>query len=140
MPSSELKTIPITWSFAVWGLDLVGKFKTAPSGFTHLLVGVNKFTKWVEAKPIKKCDRRTATKFLQELIYWYGYPHNIITDNGTNFTKGAMTDFCKEKGIRLDLASVAHPESNGQAEHANQSILHGLNPRLPVPLERTPGC
>jgi transposase InsO family protein len=132
--------IPITWPFAVWGLDMVGKFKTAPGGFTHLLVAVDKFTKWVEAKPVTKCDGKTTLKFLRELIYRYGYPHSIITDNGSNFAKGAMAEFCKEQGIRLDLASVAHPESNGQAEHTNQSVLHGLKPRLQVALERTPGC
>jgi hypothetical protein len=86
MPGSALKTIPLTWPFAVWGLDMVGKFKTAPGGYTHLLVAVDKFTKWVEEKPIKKCDGKTAAKFLRELIY--GYPHSIITDNGTNFAKG----------------------------------------------------
>ncbi|XP_051209799.1 uncharacterized protein [Lolium perenne] len=140
MAGSTLKTIPLTWLFAVWGMDMVGKFKTAPGGYTHLLVVVDKFTKWVEAKPIKKCDGKTATKFLRELIYRYGYPHSIITNNGTNFAKGGMADFCEEKGIRLDLASVAHPESNGQAERANQSILHGIKPRLVVPLERAAGC
>ncbi|XP_051212846.1 uncharacterized protein [Lolium perenne] len=51
-----------------------------------------------------------------------------------------MADFCEENGIRLDLASVAHPESNGQAERANQSILHGIKPRLEVPLEHAAGC
>nr|XP_051190685.1 uncharacterized protein LOC127304013 [Lolium perenne] len=121
-------------------MDMVGKFKTAPSGYTYLLVAVDKFTKWVEAKPIKKCDGKMATKFLRELIYCYGYPHSIITDNGTNSTKGEMANFYEENGIQLDLASVAHPESNGQAERANQSILHGIKPRLVVPLERAAGC
>ncbi|XP_051197084.1 uncharacterized protein [Lolium perenne] len=40
-----------------------------------------------------------------------------------------MADFCEDKGIRLDLTSVGHPESNGQAERENQSILHGITPR-----------
>ena len=106
-------------------MDMVGSFKKAPSGYTHLLVAVDKFTKWVEAKPVRKCDGKTATKFLRELIYRYGVPNSIITDNDTNFAKGAMAEFCEEHHIRLDLASVAHPESNGQAERANQSILHG---------------
>jgi hypothetical protein len=116
------------------------KVQNSKRGFTHLLVAVDKFTKWVEAKPIKKLDGHTATRFLREIIYRYGYMHSIITDNGTNFAKGEMAEFCRENGIRLDLASVAHPESNGQVERMNQSILHGLKPRLQVPLERTPGC
>src|SRR3954469_10307981 len=37
-PASALKTIPIAWPFAVWGLDMVGPFRTARGGMTHLLV------------------------------------------------------------------------------------------------------
>ena len=44
--------IPITWPFAVWGLDLVGPFNKAHGGFTHLLVTIDKFMKWIEARPI----------------------------------------------------------------------------------------
>jgi transposase InsO family protein len=121
-------------------MDMVGKLKTAPDGYTHLLVAVDRFTKWVEANALKKCDGKTVTKFLRELIYRYGYPHNIITDNGPNFAKGEMADFCEENGIRLDLVSVAHPRSSGQEERLNQSILHGIKARLEVPLERASGC
>ena len=59
-PASALRTIPIAWPFAVWGLDMVGPFKTARGGMTHLLVTVDKFTKWIEERPIKKLDRPTA--------------------------------------------------------------------------------
>ena len=64
---------------------------------THILVMVDKFTKWVEVKPIRKLDGRTAVKFLKDIINRYGYPHSIITDNGTNFAKGAFARFCMEK-------------------------------------------
>jgi transposase-like protein len=57
----------------------------------------------LEAKPIKKLDGATAIKFLRELIYRYGHPHSIITDNSTNFAKGTIAEFCKDNGIRLDL-------------------------------------
>src|SRR3954468_7436790 len=50
-----------------------------------------------------------------------------------------MQRFCQREHIRLDLASVAHPQSNGQAERANQELIRGIKPRLCVPLERTPG-
>ena len=139
-PSAALKTIPITWPFAVWGLDMVGPFKTARGGLTHLLVAVDKFTKWIEAKPIKKLDGHTVVKFFQDIILRYGYPHSIITDNGTNFAKGVFARFCYEKHIRLDLASVAHPQANGMAERANGLVLDGIKPRLVEPLQRTPGC
>jgi hypothetical protein len=49
-----LKTIPLTWPLVVWGLDIVGRFKNAPSGYIHLLVTVDIFTKWVEEKHIRK--------------------------------------------------------------------------------------
>jgi hypothetical protein len=139
-PAAALKTIPLTWPFAVWGLDMVGPFKTAPGGLTHLLVVVDKFTKWIEAKPIKKLNGASTIKFFNEIITRYGVPHSIITDNGTNFAKGVFADYCGQKGIRLDLASVAHPQSNGQVEKANGLILAGIKPRLVEPLECSAGC
>jgi ribonuclease HI/transposase InsO family protein len=140
MPASALKTIPITWPFAVWCLDMVGPFRPARGNMTHILVMVDKFTKWIEVKPIRKCDGHTAVSFLKDIILRYGYPHSIITDNGTNFAEGAFARFCMEKRIRLDVASVAHPESNGQVERANALVLSGIKPRLIEPLQRTPGC
>ena len=44
-----------------------------------MLVAVDKFTKWVEAKPIKKLDGPTATSLLKEIIFRYGYPHCRVT-------------------------------------------------------------
>ena len=107
---------------------------------THILVIVDKFTKWVEVKPIRKLDGYTAVKFLKDIILRYGYPHSIITDNGSNFSKGAFAWFCMEKNIRLDLASVAHPQSNVQVERMNAHVMASIKARLLEPLERTPGC
>ena len=98
-PASALKTIPIAWPFAVWGLDMVGPFKTARGSLTHLLVAVDKFTKWVEAKPIKKLNGPTAVTFIADITVRHGIPHRIITDNGTNFAKGALARFCATQGI-----------------------------------------
>jgi hypothetical protein len=119
---------------------MVGPFKTAPGGLTHLLVAVNKFTKWIEAKPIKKLDGSSTIKFFNEIIVRYGALHIIITDNGTNFGNGVFTEYCGQTGIRLDLASVAHPKSNGQVEKANGLILAGIKPRLVEPLEHSASC
>jgi ribonuclease HI len=48
LPAQALQTIPITWPFVVWGLDLVGPLQKAPGGFTHLLVVIDKLSKWIE--------------------------------------------------------------------------------------------
>ena len=75
--------IPITWPFTVWGLNLVGPLKKAPRGYTHLLVTVDKFTKWIEARPISVIKSKQAVLFFLDIIHHFGVPYSIITDNGT---------------------------------------------------------
>ena len=140
VPATELKTIPITWPFAVWGLDMVGPLRTASRGFTHLLVAVDKFTKWVEAKPIRKLDGATALKFVKDIVVRFGLPHSIIADNGSNLSQGELEEYCLKQGICLDLASVSHPQSNGQVERTNGLILQGIKPRLEAPLQHAAGA
>jgi hypothetical protein len=100
-PASALKTIPLTWPFAVWGLDMVGPFKLARGKMTHILVMVDKFTKWIEVKPISKCDGHTAVKFLKDIILRYGVPHGIITDNGSNFAQGPFARYGVPRSLTL---------------------------------------
>ncbi|XP_040256237.1 uncharacterized protein [Aegilops tauschii subsp. strangulata] len=62
-----------------------------------------------------ECGHHAASRSL-DIGVRYGMPNNIIMDNGTNFAKGALTQYCSVFGIRLDLASVAHLQSNGQSK------------------------
>jgi hypothetical protein len=48
------------WTFTVWGLDLDGPLKKAPGGYMHLLVAMDKFMKWIEARPISKIKSEQA--------------------------------------------------------------------------------
>jgi transposase InsO family protein len=36
----------------MWGLDLVGPLQKAPGGFSHLLVAIDKCSKWIEVRPL----------------------------------------------------------------------------------------
>ena len=45
-PAQDLQTIPLSWPFAVWGLDILGPFPRAPGGYRYLYVAIDKFTKW----------------------------------------------------------------------------------------------
>src|ERR1044071_9949455 len=107
---------------------MVGPFKRARSGMMHLLVAVDKFTKWIEARPIKKLDGPTAVKFSADITSRYGVPNSIIAHNGPNFAKRALAQYGSDYGIRLDVASVPHPQSSGQAERENGLILSGIKP------------
>jgi hypothetical protein len=113
---------------------MVGPLRIASCGFAHLLVTVDRFTKWVEARPIKKCDGKTATKFMSDIMVRFGVPHSLIIDNRSNLSLGELQEYCHSVGIWLDLASVAHPQSNGQVEQTNGLILGGIKPRLKAPL------
>jgi transposase InsO family protein len=130
LPAQTLQTIPITWSFAVWGLDLVGPLQKAPGGFKHLLVAIDKFSKWIEVRPLTSIRSEQAVAFFTNIIHRFGVSNSIITDNGTQFTGKKFLDFCEDHHIRVDWAAVAHPMSNGQLEHANGMILQGLKPRI----------
>jgi transposase InsO family protein len=130
LPAQTLQTIPITWSFVVWGLDLVGPLQKAPGGFTHLLVAINKFSKWIEVRPLTRIGSEQAVAFFTNIIHRFGVPNSIITDNGTQFTGKKFLDFCEDHHICVDWAAVAHPMTNGQVERANGMILQGLKPRI----------
>jgi hypothetical protein len=92
-------------------------------------VAVDKFTKWVEAAPVTTQDSTAAINFIKSIVFCFGVPYSIITDNGANFTSKGL-------GIKLKFVSVAHPKTNGQVEKANGLISNGIKKRLLAPLEK----
>ena len=72
---------------------MVGPLKKGLGRFTHILVVVDKFTKWIEAKPITNICSEEAVKFFLDIIYQFGVPNYIITDHGTNFTRKKFLNF-----------------------------------------------
>ena len=85
-----LHMIPPSWPFAIWGLAFVGLFCTALSGYKHILVAVDKFTKWIEVRPVAKVTSEEAAKFIKEITYRFSVPNRIITDLGAAFTSSAF--------------------------------------------------
>jgi hypothetical protein len=128
--AQQLQTIPITWPVTCWGLDMIGPFKKAQGGYTHVLVAIDKFTKWIEYKPIASLISAKAVEFIQDIIFGFGIPNSIITDLGSNFTSLEFFDFCEQKSIQMKYASVAHPRANRQVERANRMILEALRKKV----------
>jgi hypothetical protein len=88
---------------------MVGPFKKAKGGFTHIFIAMDKFTKWIKVKPIASITVDKAMEFNKEIMYWFGMPNNIIIDNGTQFTTREFKDFCVDSGIKINYASMSHP-------------------------------
>jgi hypothetical protein len=130
VPAYKLVTIPLTWPFACWGLKMIGPLPTAPGGFNRVLVAIDKFTKWIEVKPVTcpKADR--VLDFLDELVHRYGLPHRIIIDLGSNFNNHQFWEYNENSGIDVRYVSVTHPWANGQVERANGMVLDALKKRL----------
>jgi hypothetical protein len=101
-----------------------------------MLVAVDKFTKWIEATPVTTQDSTAAINFIKSIVFCFGVPHSIITDNGTTFTSKEFNNYCDSMEIKLNFASVAHPQTNGQVKKANDLICSGIKKRLLAPLEK----
>jgi hypothetical protein len=88
-----LQVIPLSWPFAVWGLDILGPFKAARGGYQHLYVAIDKFTKWPEAYPVVKIDEHSALKFIRGIMSRFEVPNRFIIDNNTQFTSELFGDY-----------------------------------------------
>ena len=91
-----------------------------------MYVAIEKSTKWPEVEAVRKVTTQSAVKFFKGLVCHFGVPNRVITDNDTQFTSHAFMQYNQDLGSKACFASVAHPQSNGQAERANAEVLRGL--------------
>ncbi|XP_022007472.1 uncharacterized protein LOC110906678 [Helianthus annuus] len=130
-PKNPLVPVTATWPFQQWGIDLVGPFPDAPGAVKFIIVAVDYFTKWVEAKSLASHTVMVIRKFIWEhIICRFGLPLRIITDNGTNFASDDLQKWMKEMRIEHSFASVAYPQANGKVESVNKQIADGIKARL----------
>jgi transposase InsO family protein len=120
---------------------MVGKLhKSWPGGHFYMLVTVDKFTKLIEETPVTTQDSTAAINFIKSLVFRFGVPHSIITDNGTNFTSKEFKNYCESMGIKLNFASVPHPQTNGPVDKANGLICSGIKKRFASATLKSQAC
>jgi hypothetical protein len=56
----------------------------------------------VEVKLVASITTAKVVEFIREIIYWFGVPNNIITDNRTQFTIREFKDFCADSSIKIN--------------------------------------
>lgn len=93
--SEELHAIVKSWPFRGWAFDLIGQTNPSLSkGHKFILVGVNYFTKWVEAMPLKDVTPNEIINFIeQNIIHYFGIPQTLTIDQGTMFTSRKVMEY-----------------------------------------------
>jgi transposase InsO family protein len=84
----------------------------------------------MEATLAVNITQEAVVKFHKSIIYRFGVPKIVLTDNGTQF-KGAKFLRCYAYfGIHHQPSSAAHPQTNGQVERTNGLPLQGMKMRM----------
>ena len=100
-PVQGLISISSPWSFAQWGINIIGPFNTAPDQKKLLLVATDYFSKLIEDDAFASIKYRDVTQFIwRNIVCWFGIPRSIALDNGPHFDSRVYRDLCQELKIR----------------------------------------
>ena len=115
----EIPTRP--WSHIA--MDFVTGLPPSEGNDTVLTI-VDRFSKAVHYVPLPKLPSAPEMAHLltQHVVRLHGIPTDIVSDRGPQFTSKVWQAFCKGIGATVSLTSGYHPQSNGQAERANQTM------------------
>jgi hypothetical protein len=97
--ANPLHPTDISWYFTIWRIDIVGILPTAPGDFRYLLIGIDMFTKWMKSMPAVNITQEALVKFPQSIIYIFGVPRRVLTDNRTHFKGAKLVRCCMDFGI-----------------------------------------
>nr|GFA28459.1 reverse transcriptase domain-containing protein [Tanacetum cinerariifolium] len=118
MPQNSIQVYEI---FDAWGINFMGPFPSS-KGNKYILVAVDYFSKWVEAKALPTNDARVVVKFLKSLFYRFGTPKAIISDRGTCFCNDQFARVMSKYGVTHCLSTAYHPQTSGQVEVTNRGL------------------
>nr|GEV69922.1 reverse transcriptase domain-containing protein [Tanacetum cinerariifolium] len=88
----------------------------------YILVAIDYFSKWVEAKALLTNDARVVCKCLKSIFARFGTPRAIISDRGTHICNDQFAKVMLKYGVTHRLATAYHPQTSGQVEVSNRSL------------------
>ncbi|XP_021723328.1 uncharacterized protein LOC110690721 [Chenopodium quinoa] len=131
LPPNDLTLILNPIPFAQWGMDIIGPFPSATGGRKFLIVGIDYFTKWIEAEPVTKITASEVKNFIWKSIFTrFGLPMAMVFYHGTQFDCKPIKDLLTMYKVKFAYAAVCHPQSNGQAEAANKQIIMAIKKKI----------
>ena len=91
------------------------------NGESFLLI-VDSFSKWLEVFHMRSTTSGATIKEVRSLFARYGFPHEVVTDNGPQFVSDEFVSFLKANRIKFTQTPTYHPASNGLAERHVQTF------------------
>ncbi|XP_019189147.1 PREDICTED: uncharacterized protein LOC109183499 [Ipomoea nil] len=127
-PPEPLHPTVASWPFDAWGLDVVGPITPKSSaGHAYILAATDYFSKWAEAVALKEVKKENVADFLRvHIIYRFGIPRYILTDNGKPFDNKLMDKICKLFDFKQRNSSAYYAAANGLAEAFNKTLCNLL--------------
>ena len=108
------------------------KIEPSKGNVENVLVITDHFTRYAQAFPSKTQTALATAKLLwNNFILHYGFPEKIITDQGRNFESELIDNLCQVAGVKKLCTSPYHPQTNGQCERFNSTLLNMLGTLTP---------
>ncbi|GBB98573.1 hypothetical protein RclHR1_32680001 [Rhizophagus clarus] len=109
------------------GIDFVGLLLVTERKNRYIIVAINYFTKWLEARAIEKDNAETVAEFIyEEIICRHGYPQKVISDRGLHFNNKTIEELMKKFNIRHKLSTSYHLQTNGLVKRFNRTLCEAL--------------
>ena len=90
-------------------------------------MAIDYFSRWIEAESFGTLKAKQMAKFIEKsIIYRYGVPHHIVTDNGVQF-QAETVELLQRYGIEHHKSSPYRPQANGAVKAANKNIKRILS-------------
>jgi hypothetical protein len=126
MATAAIHPYPAKQPFKFWEIDFVGELIETPSGNHYLITAVDYATSKAIALAIPQRSSEIAIELLEHIIWTYGKPDEITTDNGTEFTSNALQALCEKWNIKFNPTTPGHPQTNGKVERLNHELIQRL--------------
>lgn len=120
-----LQPLPVpTHPWEQVSMDFVGPLSASSSGNTMLFVVVDTFSKRVVLTAAKNTEAaQVADMFFDRVIVDHGFPKVIISDRDPRFISELWQQLTTRAGIRLNMSTSRHPETDGQTERVNKFVI-----------------
>ena len=108
-------------------IDILGPLPKTAHGNRFLLVISDRFSKLTRTIPMRTTTALAVAKaFCTHWVFSYGPPRYLLSDNGTQFTAKFFLEVCRELWIAKVFTTAYHPQTDGQVERFNRTILNAL--------------